>query len=63
MFTTTRSTTTRPTATSAITSEATTGHRCGRDGATCGQGGGPGAGGAGGRVDILLDATADPESR
>jgi len=51
----------RPTANSAITNEANIGHRCGRDGASCGHGGGPeaGAGEAGGSVDILLNATAD----
>jgi hypothetical protein len=53
----------RPIAASAITSEENMGHRRGRDGATCGQGAGPGAGGVGGRVDILLNATADQQLR
>jgi hypothetical protein len=55
----------RPIANSATTNEANIGHRRGREGATCGQGDGegPGPGGAGGVVDILLNATADPEFR
>jgi hypothetical protein len=53
----------RPIATSAITSEANVGHRCGWDGAICGEGAGLGAGGAGGRVDILLNVIADQQFR
>lgn len=53
----------RPIATSAITSEANIGHRCGWDGAICGEGAGLGAGGAGGRVDILLNVIVDQQLR